>query len=224
MMMLSIQSSSHTLSDYMPPQRALQYLHIDDDLLIVAKPAGLLAVPGRGEGMQDCLIHRVQQDYADALIVHRLDMATSGLMVLARGALRQRELSLAFAERQVDKQYVALLDGVLAPDSGEVTLPLMTDWLQRPRQKVDPAGKPALTQFSVLVRDEACQQTRVALIPVTGRTHQLRVHMLSLGHPICGDALYGASAAPRLMLHAELLALTHPHFGERLQWQLAADF
>ena len=224
MMTVSPQSSLHTLDDYLPQQQALQYLHIDDDLLIVAKPAGLLSVPGRAEGMQDCLVHRVQADYPDALVVHRLDMATSGLMVLARGALRQRELSLAFAERQVDKRYIALLDGVLQPDSGEVALPLMADWLQRPKQKADPAGKPALTQFTVLARDESRGQTRVALMPVTGRTHQLRVHMLALGHPIIGDALYDAPPAPRLMLHAEYLALPHPDHGGWLQWQLAADF
>lgn len=219
---LSPQSSVHTLDDYTPPREAVTVLHADEALLVVAKPAGLLAVPGRLPEMQDCLIHRVQQQYPDALIVHRLDMATSGLMVLARSPAAQRALSEAFASRAVSKQYVALLDGQLPDVAGSVALPLMSDWLRRPRQKVDTAGKPALTEYRLL--QQQADGCRVLLTPVTGRTHQLRVHMLALGCPIVGDALYGGRAAPRLMLHAQSLALRHPHSDAWLQWQLAAPF
>lgn len=212
----------HTLDDYTPPKEPVAVLHADDQLLVVAKPAGLLAVPGRLPAMQDCLIHRVQQQYPEALVVHRLDMATSGLMVLARSPVVQRALGEAFARREVSKQYVALLDGRLPAASGTVDLPLMSDWLQRPRQKVDAAGKPALTEYRLL--QQQADDCRVQLTPVTGRTHQLRVHMLALGCPIVGDTLYGGRAAPRLMLHAQSLALRHPHSDEWLQWQLAAPF
>ena len=214
----------HTIDDYAPPPQAVPLLYADAQLLVVDKAAGLLAVPGRGAGMDDCLIARVQQHYPDALIVHRLDMATSGLMVLARSVAVQRQLSMAFAAREVDKHYVALLDGLPVADSGSVALALGADWLQRPRQQVQADGKPALTHYRVLARDHAACRSRVLLMPVTGRTHQLRVHMQALGHPICGDALYGASPAPRLMLHAQMLALAHPLDGRAMQWRLDAPF
>lgn len=189
-------------------------LHVDERLIVIDKPAGLLSVPGRGADKQDCAIHRVQQHYPDALIVHRLDMATSGLLLLARGAAMQRELSIAFAQRQVSKRYEAVLAGCLAEPgaSGEVDLPLMPDWPRRPLQKIDHAlGKPALTRWRVLAVDAQAQRTRVALEPVTGRSHQLRLHMQALGHPILGDALYATPAqcalAPRLLLHACALQL-----------------
>lgn len=186
----------------------MQILHADAELIVVNKPAGLLSVPGRGADKQDCAVARVQALYAQALTVHRLDMATSGLLLFARGAAMQRALSLDFAERRVAKRYIALLAGRLETGGAwaEVDLPLRADWPNRPRQKVDnETGKPSLTRYRTLDGDGA--HTRVELEPVTGRSHQLRVHMLALGHPIVGDALYGGPAAARLFLHACHLAL-----------------
>jgi tRNA pseudouridine32 synthase/23S rRNA pseudouridine746 synthase len=169
-------------------------VYADDTLLVIDKPSGLLAVPGRGADKQDCLSARVQTRYPDALIVHRLDMATSGLMVMARGAAAQRELSKAFAARAVSKRYIAVVDGRLqAPPEGwgMIDLPIIVDWPNRPLRIVDHAhGKPSLTRWRVLVHDETASNTRVELEPVTGRSHQLRVHLRELGHPILGDALY----------------------------------
>ena len=205
----------------------LRIVHVDERLLVIDKPSGLLAVPGRGEDKQDCAIHRAQREFPEALIVHRLDMATSGLLLLARGARWQRELSIAFAQRRVAKRYIAVLDGVLAPvgRQGEVDLPLIADWPNRPLQKVDhQAGKPALTRWQVLAVDDAANTTRVALEPITGRSHQLRVHMRELGHPILGDTLYASPAqcarASRLLLHASRLEL--PELG--LSVESAAPF
>ena len=190
---------------------ALAVLHEDEALLVIDKPAGLLAVPGRGEAGRDNLAARVQARFADALVVHRLDMATSGLMLFARGAPVQRALSMAFANRQVHKRYVAVVIGHLADDSGVIDAALAADWPNRPRQIVDPVrGKPALTRWRVLAR--GVDSTRVELEPVTGRSHQLRVHLASIGHPICGDALYAPepARAERLLLHASHLAFAHP--------------
>lgn len=214
---------------YAPPTADLQVLHADDALLIVDKPAGLLAVPGRGEHLQDCLIARVQQRYADALVVHRLDMATSGLMVFARGAQAQRTLSLAFSHRQVHKRYVAVVTGRLLQAAGRIELPLICDWPNRPKQKVDAEhGKPSLTLYRTLSHDGAHNTTRVELEPVTGRSHQLRVHLATLGHAIVGDALYASpevpALAPRLLLHASELDLPHPTTGERLSLASPAPF
>lgn len=200
------------------PYPELPPLHVDERLIVVDKPAGLLAVPGRGEDKQDCVIHRVQQRFPDALVVHRLDMATSGLLLLARGVAMQRLLSIAFAQRRVAKRYIAVLAGCLAEPAGEVDLPLMPDWPNRPRQKVDREhGKPSLTRWQVMTTDAVQQTTRVALEPVTGRSHQLRLHMQAIGHPILGDALYAAPAqcalASRLLLHASSLQL--PELGLR---------
>lgn len=213
--------------DYVPPpDTGLEVLHADEAMLVVNKPAGLLSVPGRGEDRQDCLAWRVQQRFADALIVHRLDMATSGLLVMGRGAAMQRALSMAFAQRETDKRYEAVVHGLVAQDAGEVDLPLITDWPNRPRQMVCfERGKPSLTRYRVISRDEAAQCTRVSLEPVTGRSHQLRVHLLALGHPIVGDELYApASAAPRMMLHACELSLPHPVSGAPMHWQSTAPF
>jgi tRNA pseudouridine32 synthase/23S rRNA pseudouridine746 synthase len=197
-----------------PPDTGLELLHEDAQVLVVNKPAGLLSVPGRGDDRQDCLIHRVQRCFPEAQTVHRLDMATSGLVMLARGDESQRTLSALFRGRQVEKQYVALVHGLVAPDEGEIDLPLVTDWPRRPMQKVcHDTGKPSLTRFKVLSRDPVHGRTRVALEPVTGRTHQLRVHLLAIGHPIVGDPLYGPDAfaqggrqGGRLCLHAERLS------------------
>lgn len=195
----------------------LSVLYEDATLLVLDKPAGLLCVPGKGEDKQDCLSRRVQQHYADALVVHRLDMATSGLLVMARGATAQRALNEAFANRQVHKHYVAVVDGLLAPaedEWGQIDLPILLDWLNRPRRIIDPQGKPSFTRWRVLEHNQIGQTTRVELEPVTGRSHQLRVHLQAIGHPILGDALYGTPAnlgkARRLLLHASRLELTHP--------------
>lgn len=215
---------------YVPPaHRGLDLIHCDAALLVVNKPAGLLSVPGRGEARQDSLAARVQAEYPDALIVHRLDMATSGLLVLARGPEMHRRLSRLFRERQVEKRYVALVAGRLAPACGEVDLPLVADWPNRPRQKVDfEIGKPSLTRYRVLGHEPAADATRVELSPVTGRSHQLRVHMQSLGHPILGDELYADAAArqraARLMLHAERLAFPHPESAAPLDFACPAPF
>lgn len=217
------------MNDYCPPPDSLlPIVFVDETLLVVDKPAGLLSVPGRGAGMDDCLVARLQRVFPDALIVHRLDMATSGLLVLARSEAMHRQLSRLFRERLVSKRYVALLDGLLADDAGEVDLPLICDWPNRPRQMVDlTLGKPSLTRYRVVDRDLQAQATRVELAPVTGRSHQLRVHMAALGHPILGDPLYGGEAehkAGRLLLHAMDLAFIHPLTAASLSFHSAPPF
>jgi tRNA pseudouridine32 synthase / 23S rRNA pseudouridine746 synthase len=203
----------------------VQLLHVDEACIVAVKPAGLLAVPGRGADKADCLIARVQAQYPDASIVHRLDQATSGLMVLARGKANESHLSKQFQQRGVDKRYIALVDGLLAQDSGDITLPLIADWPNRPLQKVDLAlGKPSHTSYEVLQRDAQAHTTRVLLTPHTGRSHQLRVHLMSLGHTIVGDALYGGRPAPRLMLHATHLRFAHPQSGMMLAFDCPPDF
>ncbi|MFP1132770.1 pseudouridine synthase [Asticcacaulis sp.] len=202
-------------------------LYADDSVLVFDKPAGLLSVPGRLPENKDSLALRVQALWPDALIVHRLDMATSGLILMARGAEPHRALSIAFAERQVTKRYVAVVAGEVAAEQGEVDLPLICDWPNRPRQKVDhEVGKPSLTRYTVLAREAG--RTRVALEPVTGRSHQLRVHMMALGHPILGDEFYAPdevrALSPRLQLHAEYLAFPHPADGRRIEVAAAPAF
>ena len=204
-------------------------IHLDSGLVAVDKPAGLLAVPGRGADKADCVSARLQAAYPDALVVHRLDMATSGLMLLARGPEMQRRLSQAFAGRLIDKTYTAVVAGQLAEDAGEIDLPLGADWPNRPRQQVDALhGKPSLTRWRVLSRDALRGQTRLALQPQTGRTHQLRVHLSAIGHAILGDALYAsnavAAAAPRLLLHASRLTLAHPLTGAPLDLRSEPPF
>lgn len=212
-----------------PPNEGITYLYADAALLVVDKPSGLLSVPGRGPGKDDCLVARVHADYPDALSVHRLDMETSGLMVLARGKEMHRHLSILFQERQVEKRYVAVVDGQLVPACGEIDLPLIADWPNRPLQKVDfDIGKASLTRYRVLARDTGNDTTRVELTPETGRSHQLRVHLMSLGHAILGDALYAPpvarAKAARLLLHADALAFTHPESGQTLRFQIDAPF
>ncbi len=202
----------------------LDVVYRDESLLVVNKPAGLLAVPGRGPDKQDCLSARLQQVFPDTLVVHRLDMATSGLMMFARGAGMQRRLSQMFQERKVGKRYIAVVSGRLEQGAGEVSLPLICDWPNRPKQMVDHAiGKPSLTRYRML--DMESGNSRVQLEPVTGRTHQLRVHMAEIGHPILGDALYGdAACARRLLLHACTLELRHPVSGDPLNFASPAPF
>ena len=209
----------------------LDVVHEDAWLLALVKPAGLLAVPGRGPDKADCLSARAQHRWPGALVVHRLDQATSGLMLLARDASTQRRLSTAFAERRVHKRYEALVHGRLtaptAPDGwGDIDLPLIVDWPNRPRSKVDASlGKPSRTRWRPLAHDVIGHTTRLALEPVTGRSHQLRVHLLALGHPIVGDTLYGQpDGADRLMLHACALSLAHPAHGAPLTLHSTAPF
>lgn len=212
-------------------------LHLDDWLLVAEKPAGLLSVAGRGPAGEDCLHARVRRQWPDALVVHRLDMATSGLMVFARGIEAQRTLSRAFASREVDKRYVAVVAGVPRPRDPDadgwsvIDLPLAADWPARPRQKVDAAhGRPSLTRWRAVADAPGPwgAGTLLELEPVTGRSHQLRVHLAAIGHPVVGDALYApeplAGAASRLLLHAERLALAHPADGRRLSWRSGAPF
>jgi len=209
-------------SEYQPPaHHGLDILHQDESLLVLNKPSGLLSVPGRGADKQDSLATRVQAEYSDALIVHRLDMETSGLLVMARGKAMHRQLSMLFQDRRVEKCYQARVAGELRQPEGEIDLPLITDWPNRPRQKVDwELGKPSLTRYQMLAFDPASHTSRVALMPVTGRSHQLRVHMLALGHPILGDRLYApdevVAMSPRLCLHAEVLEFSHPASGEKM--------
>ncbi len=211
---------------------AIEPLYADDVLLVLDKPGGLLAVPGRGADKQDCLAARVQARYPDALIVHRLDMATSGLMVMARGPAAQRALSKAFAAREVRKRYIAVVAGRLeAPPEGWglIDLPLIVDWPNRPLRRVDLLhGKPSLTRWRVLGHGDVARTTRVELEPVTGRSHQLRVHLRELGHPILGDALYAPPAiqarAGRLLLHACSLGFIHPVTGEVQGFECPAPF
>lgn len=207
-------------------------LHEDEDLLVLVKPAGLLCVPGRGPDKQDCLSARAQQHWPGALVVHRLDQATSGLLLMARNAAAQRSLGRAFEQRQVHKRYVAIVQGRLGDTGGawqDIHLPIAADWERRPLRVIDAVrGQPSHTRWRVLAHDAPPGTTRVELEPVTGRTHQLRVHLAALGHPISGDTLYADAAtqaqAHRLLLHAAELALAHPVTGEPLQWRLAPDF
>jgi tRNA pseudouridine32 synthase/23S rRNA pseudouridine746 synthase len=204
-------------------------LHLDAQLVVADKPAGLPSVPGRPCELHDCLWHRVRERVPDALVVHRLDMATSGLMLFARGLEVQRSLSRAFAERRVDKRYIAIVAGAMPAAHGEIDLPVAADWPNRPRQKVDTErGKPSQTRYRVLARDDVQDTTRVELAPLTGRSHQLRVHLQAIGHAIIGDALYAdepwRTRADRLMLHASELALEHPGTQERTEFHSAPPF
>ncbi|MDD5056927.1 MAG: RluA family pseudouridine synthase [Sideroxydans sp.] len=201
-----------------------ELLFHDAYLLVANKPAGLLSVPGRGADKQDCLAARLQRQFPDALVVHRLDMATSGLLVFARGAEMQRRLSQLFREREVHKRYLAVVNGRLEHAAGEVNLPIIADWPNRPLHKIDTVnGKHSLTRYRRLSLDD--YSTRLELEPVTGRTHQLRVHMSAIGHPILGDALYGdAASASRLLLHACALSFAHPFSGEPLNFVCPAPF
>ena len=215
----------------------VEVLHADDALLVLNKPAGLLSVPGRGPENADCLSARVQALYPDALIVHRLDMGTSGLLVMARGLDAQRTLSLAFEKRQVHKRYEAVVAGIPntahADPQGwsDIHLPLIVDWPNRPKSKVDfDIGKPSHTRWRLLSTDsqQGLTTARLALEPVTGRSHQLRVHLQALGHPILGDELYAdeatLTAAPRLLLHACVIDLPHPLTGQRLCFESQPAF
>ena len=218
-----------------PSADGVQAVYEDADLLVLQKPAGLLCVPGRGPDKQDCLSARAAQRWPGALIVHRLDQATSGLVVMARHIGAQRRLSHAFAERQVHKRYQAVVQGPMQPGPGDasawqdIDLPIAADWERRPLRVIDTVrGKPSLTRWRVRRHDAAAGTTQVELEPVTGRTHQLRVHLAAVGHPILGDALYADAAtqalAPRLLLHASELRFMHPATGAALAFDWRAEF
>ena len=211
---------------YQPTAEQPRLIHHDDQILVVEKPAGLLSVPGRGEDRADCLINRLRGAFPTVLLVHRLDLDTSGIMVFGLTPHTQKHLGQQFERRKVKKAYVARVWGRLEGKEGRVDLPLIVDWPNRPRQKVDHAeGRPAQTDWRVIRASDA--ETRVRLYPLTGRSHQLRVHMASLGHPILGDPLYAEGAAadyPRLMLHAESLRLRHPDSNATMSFSAPPPF
>lgn len=211
---------------YVPPDVPLSILHADHQILLVDKPAGLLSVPGKGDHLADCLIARIRAVYPEVLLVHRLDRDTSGVMVFALTPNAQRHLGLQFEKRMTRKAYVARVWGKLEPKTGTVDLPIIVDWPNRPLQKIDHEnGRAAQTDWRVMRYEEAA--TRVRLTPHTGRSHQLRVHMLALGHPILGDPFYAkgeARDAPRLMLHSESLRLRHPDGGISMTFKAKVPF
>lgn len=211
---------------YDPPTDPLIILHEDRHILVIDKPAGLLTVPGKLAGRADCLITRLQAARWDALTVHRLDCDTSGVIIFARTKTAQGFLGQEFEKRRAAKTYTARVHGRLADDSGHIDLPLCVDWPNRPRQMVDhDNGKPAQTDYTVISRN--AEESRVLLHPRTGRSHQLRVHMLALGHPIVGDQIYATAfprIEPRLMLHATTLGLHHPDSGAWVQFTSSPPF
>lgn len=217
------------MEPYNPPLEPwLHILYQDAHIMVVNKPSGLLSVPGRLDEHKDSVMTRIQRDYPEAESVHRLDMATSGVIVVALTKAAERELKRQFREREPAKTYVARVWGHPAQEKGMVDLPLICDWPNRPKQKVCfETGKSAQTEYQVLeyVVDNSA---RVQLKPITGRSHQLRVHMLALGHPILGDRFYAHDAAreraPRLQLHAESLSIVHPHFATPMTFRQPADF
>ena len=211
---------------YSPPNTPLELIHEDHELLVVNKPAGLLSVPGKGDHLKDCLISRLQAAFPEALLVHRLDMDTYGVIVFARTPAAQRHLGLQFEKRMMKKSYLALVWGQVDGKEGVIDLPLIVDWPNRPLQKVcHETGRAAVTEWKVLRHDET--STRMRLFPQTGRSHQLRVHMRELGHPILGDPFYATGPArdfPRLMLHAETLRLRHPDGGRGMTFRAKNPF
>jgi tRNA pseudouridine32 synthase/23S rRNA pseudouridine746 synthase len=212
--------------DYSPPDVPLDIVHEDHEVLIVGKPAGLLSVPGKGPHLADCLLARVQAAFPHALLVHRLDRDTSGVMVFALSPHAQRHLGLQFEKRQTKKTYVARVEGRVGERTGTIDLPLIVDWPNRPKQIVDhDNGRPALTEWRVLRANDA--ETRLRLFPKTGRSHQLRVHCQAIGHPILGDPFYATGPArdhPRLMLHSESLRFRHPDGGQGMTFSVKTPF
>ena len=212
---------------YEPPKTPLDILYIDDDILVVNKPSGLLTVPGKELKHHDSLELRVKIEYPNSFLVHRLDMDTSGVIIFALSKSTQRSLNLQFEKRIVKKLYEARVFGNITEDNGFIDLPLIVDWPNRPLQKIDAKeGKSALTHWQVLDREG--DVTRVALMPETGRTHQLRVHMMSLGHTILGDRFYGNVAeinlANELQLHAKDLMIIHPKNGKKITFKAPLPF
>lgn len=218
------------MDSYQPPANTgINTLYKDDYILIIDKPSGLLSVPGRGDEKQDCLISRVQEIYPEALTVHRLDMSTSGLIVLALDTDTHRLLSKQFAEREVTKQYIAIVTSKLEEPSGLIDEPMICDWPNRPRQMIDhEKGKPSQTRYEVIEYVSENNTSRLRLTPITGRTHQLRLHCQSIGHAILGDQLYASpeviAMADRLLLHATTLSLSHPVSGKDIVIESAPPF
>ena len=212
--------------DYAPPDTPLDIIHVDAEIIVVNKPAGLLSVPGKAARLADCLIARIKAAFPQVLLVHRLDMDTSGVMIFALTPHAQRHLGQQFEKRQMKKTYVARVWGEVAAETGEIDLPLCVDWPNRPRQHVNwEIGKPSQTSWRRMRIEDGT--TRMRLYPKTGRSHQLRVHMLELGHPILGDPFYATGAArdyPRLMLHAESLKLRHPDGGLGMVFRAPVPF
>ncbi len=217
---------SGPLDAYSPPQDPLVILHQDHEILIVDKPAGLLSVPGKGEHLADCLMVRIETVFPTALLVHRLDRDTSGVMVFALTPHAQRHLGLQFEKRYTKKTYVARVWGEMEAKTGTIDLPLIVDWPNRPLQHVDHEnGKPAITDYRVVRTGGG--ESRVRLYPKTGRSHQLRVHMKEIGHPILGDPFYATGPArdyPRMMLHSETLQFRHPDGGAGVRFTAKAPF
>ncbi len=215
-----------TLDAYNPPQDPLVILHQDHEILIVDKPAGLLSVPGKGEHLADCLMSRIEAVFPTGLLVHRLDRDTSGVMVFALTPHAQRHLGLQFEKRYTKKAYVARVWGEMETKTGTIDLPLIVDWPNRPLQHVDHVnGKPAITDYRVVRTGGG--ESRVRLYPKTGRSHQLRVHMKEIGHPILGDPFYATGPArdyPRMMLHSETLQFRHPDGGAGVRFTAKAPF
>ncbi|CNK89489.1 bifunctional tRNA pseudouridine(32) synthase/23S rRNA pseudouridine(746) synthase RluA [Yersinia proxima] len=217
------------MEPYNPPRDPwLLILYQDEHIMVVNKPSGLLSVPGRAPENKDSIMTRIQADFPTAESVHRLDMATSGVIVVALTKAAERELKRQFREREPKKSYVARVWGHLAQDEGLIDLPLICDWPNRPKQKVCyETGKSSQTQYQVLSRDTD-GSTRVKLSPITGRSHQLRVHMLAIGHPILGDGFYAPpeakAMASRLQLHAQELCITHPEFGTVMHFKCEPEF
>ena len=213
---------SPTLETYTPPlEPYLDVVHQDDHILVLNKPSGLLTVPGKHAHLQDCLEYRAREAFATATCIHRLDMDTSGLLVMALTPEAHAHIGRQFEKRQTEKSYIARVYGRIEQDEGVVDLPLRCDWPNRPKQMVDHMdGRPALTHWQVL--DRGTEESRLLLRPKTGRSHQLRVHMMSLGHPILGDPFYAHETAKamgeRLQLHAERLAFVHPGNKERVRF------
>lgn len=217
------------MEPYNPPVDPWLYvLYQDEHIIVVNKPSGLLSVPGKAPEHHDSIMARVQRDFPAAESVHRLDMATSGVMVVALTKAAERELKRQFREREPKKSYIARVWGHLEKDEGLIDLPLICDWPNRPKQKVCyETGKNAQTEYQVISRDDG-GSTRVKLMPITGRSHQLRVHMLEIGHPILGDRFYAhpeaKAMAPRLQLHAQELCITHPAFGTPMHFRCEPEF
>ena len=215
------------MTEYTPPEGPLAVLHRDEDLVFVDKPSGLLSVPGKPAEHWDCLEHRVRQAYPQALLIHRLDLETSGVMVFALNPRAQRIINGQFERRVVQKTYIARVAGRVAEDEGEIDLPLTADWPRRPMQKVcHQTGKPSRTRWRVLEREG--DATRLELRPETGRSHQLRVHLKEMGHPILGDPFYAPEeiyrVVPRLHLHALSLELRQPDGGDWLRIEATCPF